>query len=119
MGHFILFIGPFFGVTELGYIALLFSAMYLPVTVITNSIRDVFREKANALYSQSGSCRNYSLKPNKSRHLGASIILTLYFIGPKLFPFLLGREWATVGVYAQIMIPMYYLNLVSMSFSEF
>lgn len=112
----VLFIGAAFGPKELGYVTLLFSSLYLPITVITTSIKDVFRQRANIDYRNSGSCRPLYLSLLRVISLSAIIPFTVGFlIAPSIFPFVFGEEWARVGSYAQIMIPMYYFNFVSMS----
>lgn len=112
----VLFIGAAFGPQELGYVTLLFSSLYLPITVISTSIKDVFRQKANIDYGDVGSCRPLYLSLLKVISLSAVIPFTIgFFVAPSLFPIVFGEEWARVGSYAQIMIPMYYFNFVSMS----
>jgi O-antigen/teichoic acid export membrane protein len=112
----VLFIGAAFGPQELGYVTLLFSSLYLPITVISTSIKDVFRQKANIDYGDVGSCRPLYLSLLKLISLSAVIPFTIgFFVAPSLFPIVFGEEWARVGGYAQIMIPMYYFNFVSMS----
>lgn len=112
----ILLIGYAFGPTELGFVSLIFSALYLPVTVVSSSIKDVFRQRANAEYVQSGNCRPIYVK------LLAPIVLlgilgfgVLFIISPWIFTRVFGDDWARVGDYARILIPMFFFNFVSMS----
>jgi O-antigen/teichoic acid export membrane protein len=112
----ILFIGAAFGAKELGYVTLLFSSLYLPITVISTSIKDVFRQKANIAYRETGTCRPLYLSIFKVISLFGVFAFALgFFLAPSAFPFIFGDEWSRVGSYAQIMIPMYYFNFVSMS----
>ena len=114
----IFIIGPIFGTEQVGYLALLFSALYLPVTIISTSIKDVFRQKAYEQYRSNGNCRTLLLSTLiKLCIISLPFFLVLFFISPWLFPVVFGAEWSVVGIYAQIMIPMYYANLISMSFS--
>lgn len=112
----VLFIGSAFGPMQLGYVALLFSALYLPITIVSSSIKDVFRQKANIEYSETGSCRPLYLSLFKAIASFGLVVFSIgFFLSPELFPFVFGDEWRVVGEYAQIMMPMYYLNFVSMS----
>jgi len=112
----VLFIGAAFGPEQLGYVALLFSALYLPVTIISSSIKDVFRQKAVFDYNESGSCRPLYLKLFKVIAIFGLPVFTFgFFVSPELFPIILGDNWRPVGAYAQIMMPMYYINFVCMS----
>jgi O-antigen/teichoic acid export membrane protein len=112
----VLIIGYAFGPTELGYVSLLFSALYLPVTIVSSSVKDVFRQRASIDYARSGNCRPLYLKlllPVTLLGLGGFGVL--YLISPWLFVFAFGAEWAPVGDYARILIPMFFFNFVAMS----
>lgn len=114
----IVFIGPAFGAEQLGFVALLYSACYFPITVISTSIKDVFRQQAHIYYLETGSCRELFLVWLKRVSLFSCPFFILgFFLAPDFFTLLLGEQWQPVGQYAQIMLPMYYINLVSMSFS--
>lgn len=106
----------FFDPNELGYISLSLSLLTLPVTVISGGIKDVFREKANNLYINDGSCRKFYLQLMKPISIiGFLGFILLYFIAPIIFPLILGDQWLKSGIYAQYLIPFFYFNFVSMS----
>lgn len=112
----VLIIGLAFGPTELGYVSLLFSALYLPVTVVSSSVKDVFRQRASIDYARDGNCRPLYLKLLAPvTFLGFGGFGVLYLISPWLFVFVFGPEWAAVGDYARILIPMFFFNFVAMS----
>ncbi|MCH1547897.1 MAG: lipopolysaccharide biosynthesis protein [Flavobacteriaceae bacterium] len=106
----------YFSTNELGYLSLSLSLLTLPVTVISAGIKDVFREKANQLFINEGSCRSFYLELLKPLvffgFIGFGI---LYLIVPYIFPLALGGEWVKSGLYAQYLIPLFYFNFVSMS----
>ena len=58
----ILFIGYAFGPTDLGHVSLIFSALYLPVTVVSSSIKDVFRQRASVDFAEQKNCRPIFVK---------------------------------------------------------
>lgn len=112
----IVFIGAAFGPTELGYVSLLFSALYLPVTVVSSSIKDVFRQRASVDYAQNGNCRPIYLKLlTPVTLLGLIGFGLLYAVSPWIFVIAFGPEWAALGGYAQILIPMFFFNFIGMS----
>jgi O-antigen/teichoic acid export membrane protein len=112
----VLAVGYAFGPTELGYVSLLFSALYLPVTVISSSVKDVFRQRASVDYARTGNCRPLYVKLLwPIALLGVVGFGILYFISPWVFIFVFGDEWAPVGEYARILIPMFFCNFVAMS----
>jgi O-antigen/teichoic acid export membrane protein len=112
----VLVIGYAFGPTELGYVSLLFSALYLPVTIVSSSLKDVFRQRAMVDYTADGSCRPLYIKLLLPvALLGLVGFGLLYFISDWLFIFVFGPEWAPVGNYARILIPAFFFNFVAMS----
>tara|TARA_R110001592_G_scaffold312983_2_gene588400 strand:+ start:205 stop:1476 length:1272 start_codon:yes stop_codon:yes gene_type:complete len=109
-------IAAYFSATELGYLTLTLSLLTLPVSVISAGIKDVFRQKANDLFINEGSCRKLYLDLLKPLLIGGLVFFgILYVIVPYIFPFVLGDEWVKSGLYAQYLIPFFYFNFVSMS----
>ena len=106
----------FFDANELGYLSLSLSLLTLPVTVISGGIKDVFRQKANKLYINEGSCRNLYVQLLRPIAITGFVGFSLlYFITPFIFPYVLGDKWLKSGLYAQYLIPLFYFNFVSMS----
>lgn len=109
-------IGPFFGKEELGYLAVSASLLTLPVSVITASVKDVFRQRATQIFNETGNCREFYLKSLKWVFLISLLIfIPLYFLVPSLFTFFLGEQWLKAAIYSQILMPYYITNFVSMS----
>jgi O-antigen/teichoic acid export membrane protein len=112
----VLFLGAAFGAEQLGYVTLVLSVMYVPVTVVSSAVKDVFRQRASVEYAMEGTCR-----PTYRRlllPLGALALAgfgALYAMSPWLFPFVLGDDWAIAGEYARILTPLFFWNFVSMS----
>lgn len=112
----VLFLGAAFGSAELGYVTLVLSVLYLPVTVVSSAVKDVFRQRASVEYVRDGTCR-----PTYRRLLlpltGLAVVGfgTLYVASPWLFPFVLGSRWDAAGEYARILTPLFFTNFVSMS----
>lgn len=114
----VLFLGAAFGTAELGYVSLVLSVLYLPVTVVSSALKDVFRQRASIEYQTAGTCR-----PTYRRLLVPIGLLAgvgfgvLYISAPWLFPLVLGPDWAIAGGYARILTPLFFWNFVSMSLS--
>ncbi|MHB1163468.1 MAG: lipopolysaccharide biosynthesis protein [Minisyncoccota bacterium] len=112
----VLFLGAAFGTRELGFLSLVLSLMYVPVTVVSSAVKDVFRQRASVEYASTGSCRaTYRRLLVPVTALAVVGFGTLYLISPWLFPFALGSEWAVAGEYARILTPLFFSNFVSMS----
>ena len=89
-------------------------AIGAPVTVFSNTIGDVFREKASKVYIQKGEC----IKEVKSIFKKLIIIsffpfLILLIFAPEIFEVIFGKNWQVAGEYAQILAPMYLLKFIT------
>ena len=104
-----------FGFFQAGLIALIDRVFGVPISVIANSVNDVFKLQVTETYRNKGNC----LKAYKKVVLGLLGIAIvpfsiLFFASPALFPFIFGQEWALAGSYAQALCFMFLLNLISM-----
>jgi O-antigen/teichoic acid export membrane protein len=112
----VIFLGTAFGTAELGYVTLVLSILYFPVTVVSTAVKDVFRQRASLEYQLNGTCR-----PTYRRLVVPIALLaligfgTMYVAAPWLFPLVLGSDWSVAGNYARILVPMFFWNFVSMS----
>lgn len=104
----------FFSVTELGYYSMAQTILILPALVIRNSVKDVFRKKANDIFLKEGNCIVFY---NKTLMILAGISFfgfsVFYFIAPVLFSLVLGEQWYIAGKYAQILSPMVAISFVT------
>lgn len=111
-------ISLYFGAEEMGFVALIFSALYLPVTLITSAFKDIFKKYGNVQYNTIGTCR-----PLFMRFLLALMIIggigfgILFLVAQELFVIVFGSGWQKSADYAQLMVPMFFLNFISMAFS--
>lgn len=112
----VLFIGAAFGAEQLGYVALVLSVLYVPVTVVSSAVKDVFRQRASVEYATVGTCRSTYRRLLLPLSLLAVVAFGILFVvSPTLFPFVLGANWAIAGDYARILSPLFFFNFVSMS----
>jgi O-antigen/teichoic acid export membrane protein len=109
-------IGIFFSSEDLGYFSLAASILTVPVTVVSSAIKDVFRQRANQYYSETGSCRVLYIKLLVPIAI-LTIILSIpfYYLLPKGFSVFFGKNWSRAGMFAQILLPMFVTNFISMS----
>lgn len=76
----------------------------LPVSIIGNSIGDVFKRKASELIRQGKSCRRLYLKTAFTLLcLGFPVSVTLFFFAPTIFVFVLGEQWLQAGEIASFL----------------
>ena len=114
----ILLLGAYYSKEEVGYFSMAMTLLALPVNVISFSLRDVFRQKANEVYVATGNCRTLFLRMLRTVALGSVAVgfVVVWFL-PLLFAVVLGHEWRMSGVYSQIMLPMMVFDFVAMSVS--
>ena len=79
----------------------------MPVTVLGQSVAQVFRREGSELYRQTGSCRGLMLK-TAGGMLAAGILPCAAFMvfAPWLFAVYLGPAWREAGELARILAPM-------------
>jgi O-antigen/teichoic acid export membrane protein len=97
-----------------GFYSMAYLVVRLPSKVIGNSIATVFFQKASVEKNFTGSIQNV-VKSVNSRliSIGMFACLVLMIIGPELFKVVLGAQWITAGVYAQIFAPWFFVAFIS------
>lgn len=114
----VLLIGSYFGSKELGYFVMVNMVLGVPISVISNAIKDVFRQRAIEDYQKHKSCLYIYKKTVTSTSIISVVIFSLlFFISPWLFPYVFGRTWEMSGQYAQILVPLVALGFIVESVS--
>jgi O-antigen/teichoic acid export membrane protein len=112
----ILLLGFYFNSVEVGYFSMTMLVFSIPVNVISFAVRDVFRQRANEEFKNSGSCRSIYLKVLKILSglalVGAVLLILLL---PIIFSIFLGEQWTTAAHYAQILVIPTLLSFVASS----
>jgi O-antigen/teichoic acid export membrane protein len=110
---------PVFALTALGADAMLGSftrarqLASMPVTVVGQSVAQVFRREAAALYHETGNCRPLMLRTALSLFVaGIGPCLLFMAAAPWLFAAYLGPAWREAGEIARILAPMLLLQVI-------
>lgn len=112
----ILLIAFFFGDQEVGYYSMTGLVLSVPASLISNTVRDVFRQRANLEYKVKNNCLNIYKKTIKTTAIfSVSIFAILFMILPGLFSFVFGSHWRIAGEYAQIITPTIMISFVAES----
>ncbi|MFY8127750.1 MAG: oligosaccharide flippase family protein [Chitinophagaceae bacterium] len=83
----------------------------MPISIISTSIGEVFKQRAAQDYNQSGTCRPIFLKTFKTLVLSAIIpFLIIGLFGSNLFAFAFGEKWRAAGFYSQILAVMFFFR---------
>jgi O-antigen/teichoic acid export membrane protein len=114
----IIFIGFYFNFNDVGYFVMSMNILSLPVSVISLSISDVFRNKIVDAINKNLNCKVIYLKMLKILSFSSVLlIILLYFIIPKVFDLFLGETWDKSKIFALLLLPSTIIGLISMSLS--
>ena len=92
------------GAAVVGVYNLAIRMLDLPVTLISSSVGEVFRQKATEDFHNIGNCRAIFVKVVRSLSLIAIVpFFILIFFGPDLFGVFFGEEWKEAGRFGQIL----------------
>lgn len=86
----------------------------MPVTLVGQSVGQVFRRDASELYRTTGSCRRLMLKTAGGMFAVGALPCAIFMVfAPWLFTIYLGPAWREAGEIARILAPMLLLRSVS------
>lgn len=110
---------PIFALTALGSDATLGAftrarqLVSMPVTVVGQSVAQVFRREASALYRETGSCRELMVRTAGGLFTIGIIPCVLFMaFAPWIFSVYLGPAWREAGEIARILAPMLLLRVI-------
>jgi len=110
----IFFITSLYGSSVVGLYGLSHIIVSLPVSLISNSVADVFY--AEVASSGKKNPKKLKLLSNKLIKklilIGVGPVLALMLFGPQLFSFIFGAEWYDSGVYARILALLVFARFI-------
>ncbi len=99
-----------YNIATLGFYTLVQRVLSTPTSLIGASIGQVFFQEAVVEKEKTGIAKEVFRKTLIRLFLaGLFIFSILYWIVEDLFAFVFGEEWRIAGVYAQILIPLFYV----------
>ncbi|GGX19528.1 lipopolysaccharide biosynthesis protein [Aquimarina muelleri] len=108
------FLTNYFGANVTGFYSLMKRTLDAPIVLFSNSVLEVFRQKAAEHYIKKGNCKELFVKTAGSLSLLSILPFTiLFFYAPELFSFVFGDGWTTAGEYARIFSIYYYFKFIS------
>jgi O-antigen/teichoic acid export membrane protein len=109
-----IFINATFGLAASGFFMLAERVVGSPLSLVSGSIADVFRQQISQSYLAGKHCRREFLSTlRKLTVIATPPFLVLLFFAPALFAMLFGEKWRVSGEYAQLMCPMFYLRFIT------
>ncbi|MBC2382860.1 oligosaccharide flippase family protein [Pseudomonas sp. WS 5106] len=115
----VMLLGSIFGAGAAGYFMLTQRVIGAPMSIVAGAIGDVFRQQASEAYSRTGSCREI-YKKTFFRLLSVAVIpfCMFFFVAPGFFALVFGEAWRASGEYAQILIPMFFVQFITSPLSS-
>jgi O-antigen/teichoic acid export membrane protein len=112
----ILLISSLFNESELGYFSMTILVLSVPTSIISNAIRDVFKQKANEEFKKKKNCRTLFYRTVRAISILSIVIFSLlYIVLPDLFALVFGNNWRIAGEYARVLTPMVMISFISES----
>ncbi|WP_082232885.1 lipopolysaccharide biosynthesis protein [Halobacillus massiliensis] len=104
----------FFTSTIVGFYALSERILKIPLRMIGQSLRQVFFQKASETYNSNKSVNKITKRLTIYLSLIGLIPTAIVIIyGPELFSIILGSKWREAGVYAQILMPAFFMSFIN------
>ncbi|HIA35539.1 MAG TPA: hypothetical protein EYM84_09950 [Flavobacteriales bacterium] len=101
------------GTGFIGLYALSQRVIKTPLTIISTSFGDVFKQRAAELVAGNNSCRGLFVKSITTLALFSLPFFTVFYLyAPSLFAFTFGEEWREAGEYAKVLAPYFWLGFV-------
>jgi O-antigen/teichoic acid export membrane protein len=111
-------ISSFFSVATLGFYSLVQRLLGMPASLIGNSIGQVFFQQATKEKQETGKAINtFNGTVKKLFIIGLPSFGIMFFIVEDLFTFVFGEAWRMAGVYAQIVVPLFFIRFISSTVS--
>lgn len=110
----VVLLNTFFGLATSGFFSLTQRVIGLPMSLIANSIGDVFRQQASRALIDRGNCRKEF--DATFRHLviiATPIFIGFFIVAPFLFAVVFGEQWRIAGEYARLLTPMFFMQFIS------
>ena len=97
-----------------GYYYLTQRVLQAPITLISSSVLDVFKQRASEDYKRLGNAKQIYKKTFLALMLmGGMPLIILFFIVEDMFALVFGEAWRVAGTYAQILLPALFLRFMA------
>ena len=112
------FFGFLFGNENLGIISFCFSLLYVPVSIFTTSFKDLYRNKILNKIKENENLLIFTTKYSIIVFIfGFFVFFSTYVMLPYVFQYIFSAEWNKVLQIYPYLIPLFFFNFFSMSFS--
>lgn len=113
-----LILGVFFENEIIGFYGLSFSVCFLPVTLISQAVFQIFSREISIKIDNNEDFQKYFNSTLKWLIIGSlPIFITLLLFGDIVFSFVFGREWEVAGKFSQILAPYLFTSFIVSPFT--
>lgn len=109
----ILMLSRFFGPNVVGHFSFSQKILGMPLSLLSQSVSDVFKQRASTDYSRLGNCRNIFNKTSKMLSALSIVPLIIIFLfAPIIFRIIFGETWEQAGQYTRYLAPLYIFRFI-------
>jgi Membrane protein involved in the export of O-antigen and teichoic acid len=109
----ILMLSRFFGANVVGNFSFSQKILGMPLNLMSQSVSDVFRQRASADYSKLGNCKDIFNKTSKMLSALSIVPLVIIFLfAPIIFRIVFGEAWEQAGQYTRYLAPLYIFRFI-------
>lgn len=108
-----LMMSRFFGSTVVGHFSFSQKILGMPLNLMSQSICDVFKQRASSDFNTYGNCRqifNSTFKTLTALSIAPSIVIVLF--APLIFKVVFGSEWEQAGHYTRYLSILYFFRFI-------
>lgn len=110
----------FYGLASAGYYFLILRVLQAPLSIISSSLTDVFKQKLTDPQTSDEDLKRYYKNMFFGLLLtGLPLLILFILFAEPMFVFIFGQEWRPAGAYAVILAPMFYLRFIASPLSYF
>lgn len=107
-------IGIYFGIEEVGVYSLAFAMVFRPMSLIVNSMEQVFSQRVISKHNRGQSIRkDFRTLFIRSFQIALLPFLFAGLFGPQLFNMVFGPEWEESGRYMQLLLPWFFTAFIA------
>lgn len=107
----IILLNLFFGNAVVGYYSLAQRVLGLPIKLISNTTKEVYKQKATEEFNKNGNCKEVFVETFKMLFLTSLVpAVILYILAPWMFSFFFGDQWEISGYYSRYLLFMFCLQ---------
>lgn len=109
-----LMINKLFGSHQLGQYSLANRMVSLPLSFLSTSLQDIFREQASREFNESGHCENTFRKFfGLLLIISAVLLVPIVLIVPMVFPVIFGNQWGEAGYLVRALVFLMAVRFIS------